>query len=57
MVGTDNEIAAACGVARRTVQRWRAGERLSFEAADRHAIRAGHHPAYLWPEYFGPDSA
>jgi hypothetical protein len=47
---TDGDIALATGFCRRTVQRWRR-DGLTPIIADRAAIRAGYHPANIWPHW------
>lgn len=47
---TDADIANATGFCRRTVQRWRHNG-LTAINADRAAIRAGYHPANIWPHW------
>lgn len=49
------QLAAAAGVARRTIARWRAGGHLDVYDADRIACRIGLHPASVWPEWFTVD--
>ncbi len=48
---TDRDIARATDSTRRTVQRWR-HDGLSPRQADRAAIRAGFHPANVWPSWY-----
>lgn len=46
-IGAD-EIAEACGVDRRTVQRWRSCGRVAVRDVDEIAVRLGWHPAAIW---------
>lgn len=49
----DSEIAHATDTCRRTVQRWK-HDGMSADQADRAAIRAGYHPANIWPDWYSP---
>ena len=53
---TAAELAAACGVTRRTIVRWRNGHtRLTVGMAEGVADRLGVHPAEIWgPDYWKP---
>ena len=47
-------IAEVLGVGKDTVRKWRTAttpRRLNPWTADRYAIRAGTHPARVWPEW------
>lgn len=46
------EIAVAMDVSERTVFRWQEGLLLTERQADRLAVRSGHHPAELWPDWY-----
>ena len=48
---SDRDIAQATDSTRRTVQRWR-HQGLSARQADRAAVRAGFHPANIWPHWY-----
>lgn len=45
------ELAEAAGISGRVWTRWRREGRLPLRSADRAAIRAGFHPAEIWPEF------
>lgn len=49
---TDEQIAAALGVSRKTVQRWRHGGMLRLGDADRLAVRIGLDAPLLWPSWY-----
>lgn len=47
------DIAAALGVGRDCVVKWRSGERrIPRDKADQYAVRAGVHPGTLWPAWW-----
>ena len=45
---TDDQIAEACGVSRRTVVRWRSSRKVRAMDTDRIATHLGWHPAAIW---------
>lgn len=47
---SDRDIAQATNTCRRTVQRWK-HDGMSVDQADRAAVRAGYHPANIWPDW------
>jgi hypothetical protein len=50
---TADNLAAALGVNRRSLQRYRTGaQQLRPHDADAIAVRLGLHPANLWPEWW-----
>ena len=50
---TDAEFAAALGVERQTVHRWKSGRRqVAVAHADRLAVALGRHPGEIWPEWW-----
>lgn len=49
---TAAETAAAVGVTRRTLHRWKAAGEVPLAIADRLAVAAGRHPSEVWPDYF-----
>jgi hypothetical protein len=50
--GHDTYIANLLGVRRVTVVRWRSeNSDLTCWMADEYAIRAGYHPAQIWPDW------
>lgn len=54
---SNDAIASALGVSRRTVSRWRCGNHgpTTYEA-DRIAVRyLGVHPVALWPDWHNPE--
>jgi hypothetical protein len=44
----DGDIAQATETCRRTVQRWK-HDGMTVDQADRAAVKAGFHPANIWP--------
>lgn len=48
---TDTDLAAALGVSARSVHQYRRRD-LSLDVADQLAIRAGWHPAEVWPDWW-----
>ena len=46
--GSVDYVANRCGVSSRTVARWRGGQRIRFDTADRVALNLGRHPAEIW---------
>ena len=52
--GPDDQIAEACDVVRRTVQRWRTTG-LSYESAVAACEAARLHPAELWPSWYSDE--
>lgn len=49
--GDDHRAAALLDVSRRTLLRWKAGQKLNHYNADRAAIRLGLHPLDIWPNW------
>lgn len=45
---TDDRLAVLLGANRQSVTRWRAGERIALDTADRCAVRLGLHPSEVW---------
>lgn len=44
-------LAVACGVSRRTIERWHAAGSLSAASADKAAIGLRLHPLLIWPHW------
>lgn len=49
---TDTQLADRCGTTRRAIMRARRDRQIPLEVADRWAIRAGVHPADIWPDFY-----
>lgn len=45
-----SELARRSGYSLRTIQRWKANG-IPWHSADELAIRLGHHPASIWPQW------
>ena len=52
-----SEAAAVLGVNVRSIHRYKAEEFLSVDLADRLAVRAGFHPAEVWPSWWDDQAA
>jgi hypothetical protein len=48
---TAADLGRRCGVNTRSLARWRAAG-LTATVADRLAVRSGHHPAEVWPNWW-----
>lgn len=48
---TDRQLAEACGVTTRTIERWRATGIPAARADQIACIIVGVHPANIWPQY------
>lgn len=49
--GSAERVAELLGTTRRSVQRWRAGQKLDSRQADRFAVALGTVPSRVWPDW------